>query len=347
VLKTETATTPRVALTKGRDRYTNIRQALLLVQDDIRLEQAGTILIKPNLTSVTVPLATTHVDAVRAVLDFLRERTSAEVIVAEGSGSASESARVGFRNFGYHDLRDRYGVRLVDLNADDYQEVELYKADFSPIRVRVAKSVMEADFCISICPPKTHDSVVITASIKNLAMGSVIRREAVFVEKLYALAGRLGARPTAARLPLKLVNWVANVLGNDKLKVHQGYPVMNLNLYGLAKVLKPDLAVVDGLRAMEGEGPVYGEEVQLGVALAGTDAVAVDSLVARLMGFDARQIGYLTYCWEGGLGQGDVSQVLILGERMATCTRHFRPHPSYDAQLAWRITDIGRLLDKV
>ena len=66
---------PRVALVKGDDRYTNVSRALQLIEGDLKLGQARKILIKPNLCQVYRELAVTHVDAVRAVLDFLRERT--------------------------------------------------------------------------------------------------------------------------------------------------------------------------------------------------------------------------------------------------------------------------------
>jgi hypothetical protein len=43
----------------------------------------------------------------------------------------------------------------------------------------------------------------------------------------------------------------------------------------------------------KGNGSVKGTAVNSGVALAGTDALAVDLVGAELMGFDPRTIGYL------------------------------------------------------
>lgn len=74
---------PRVALVKGDGRYANVTKALELIEGDIHLEGAEKILIKLNLISIARPLAITHIDAVRALLDFLQERTSCRIIIGE------------------------------------------------------------------------------------------------------------------------------------------------------------------------------------------------------------------------------------------------------------------------
>ena len=82
---------PRVALVRGDERYSNVWKALNSIEEDIGLDGVQTIIIKPNLTSVTRQLAATHVDATRAVLDFLRQRTTAQIVIGEGSGGYGSS----------------------------------------------------------------------------------------------------------------------------------------------------------------------------------------------------------------------------------------------------------------
>jgi uncharacterized protein (DUF362 family) len=52
-------------------------------------------------------------------------------------------------------------------------------------------------------------------------------------------------------------------------------------------------SVVDGVVAMEGNGPVAGIRKEIGMLLAGTNPVAVDLACARLMGFDYRKLPIL------------------------------------------------------
>lgn len=295
------------------------------------------------MISVERQLAATHVDAVRALLDFLLARTSAEVIIGEGTGTGSAGTMVGFKNFGYLSLAQEYDVRLVDLNTDEPVTTHILDVNLRPLSVSLAKTVVDSDFRISICPPKTHDCVVVTASLKNMVMGSLLRRQNQVVNRFF-LYGELFAKKvlgmsSSGRAP----TLVANITGNNKIKVHQGYAVMNLNLYKLAKLIPPHLAIIDGLQGMEGEGPVEGEEVKLGMALASTDFVACDSLMASIMGFDISQIGYLYYSWKQGLGQGDISQIDIVGDR--TETRPFKPHPAYEDQPKWQLAGVERYLD--
>ena len=61
----------RVALMKGDNRYDNATKALSLIKEDINLSDKKRILVKPNFVSTRRQLAATHVEVVRAVLDFL------------------------------------------------------------------------------------------------------------------------------------------------------------------------------------------------------------------------------------------------------------------------------------
>ena len=85
------------------------------------------------------------------------------------------------------------------------------------------------------------------------------------------------------------------------------------------------LAVIDGWFGMEGNGPVDGTPVEMGLALANTDFVAADALGASLMGFDPSEVGYMTYA-RGRLGEGDLSKIRVVGEEPSLFRKKFRPH---------------------
>src|SRR4030042_1253025 len=105
----------QIAITQGDDRRDNIARALQLIGPQIDLARCHHILIKPNLVSTVRQLAATHVDALRAVLDFVRKDYDGVVSIAEGAALAPTMQ--GYERFGYYDLVKPYNVQLIDLNA--------------------------------------------------------------------------------------------------------------------------------------------------------------------------------------------------------------------------------------
>lgn len=287
----------KVGLIKGNNRYQNIIRALKLIEPDIKknIKEKHSIVIKPNFVSTTIQLAATHVDVVRAVLDFLKPLTDQKITIAEGA--ALGPTKEGFRNFGYFDLEDEYDIDFVDLNTDHYLKVELWDRNMEPLKFRVAKTIADSDFRISLARLKTHDRVIATFSQKNIAVGALL----------------------------------------DKPKIHQGIKAINHNLAKLAEVIPPHLSVIDGFEGMEGEGPSYGRAVPMGIALSGLDFLAVDSTGARLMGFDPKEIGYLYYCWRKGLGELEQDKIEIIGNSsVSACRKKFKPHSGLEKQRQWK-----------
>ncbi|MFH1086020.1 MAG: DUF362 domain-containing protein [Chloroflexota bacterium] len=297
--------TSRVALIQGDDRYSNTRAALAALGEAVSLAGKQRIVVKPNFVTTNRPLAATHADAVRAVLDYLVERGAARITLAEGP--AMGSFRQGLEHFGYTAWLGRYPVDLVDLNDDEGVPVPAYDSRLGPITLRVARTVLESDLRISVSPPKTHDAVNVTLALKNYAVGSLVR--------------------------------------GQKCAIHQGCAGINLNLYKLAAHVAPHLAILDGFEAMEGNGPTQGTAVDWRIAIASTDFLAADGLACHLMGFDLDEIGYLHYCQRMGLGQGRIEDMEIVGNvAPEAVARRFRPHRSYRELLEWQIVDVERYL---
>ena len=330
-----------VALDRSESRYQSVAAVLAKIADRIDLSGASRLLIKPNFVSADRQLAATHVDAVRAVLDFVRQRYDGPITVADGPAIAS--AREAFANFGYEPLRDEYGVDLRDLNEDQTIPVQVYDRRLRPMTVLMARSVVESDYRISVGPPKVHDVVIVTLAIKNMVMGALTN----------PLAGRDRGRASrlleraAQVVPNRLhysplAEWAKGALlgsshGSSKLAMHQGHTAINLNLALVAPYVWPQLAVIDGWQGMEGEGPNAGDAVDWRVAAAGTDALAVDVLTASLMGFDPDSVGYLHHCRRMGLGVGLLERIDVVSRIRPSELRHrFRPHPAYHRQLSWR-----------
>jgi uncharacterized protein (DUF362 family) len=74
------------------------------------------------------------------------------------------------------------------------------------------------------------------------------------------------------------------------------HPHLNEVIVGINKLVKPHLAVVDGIVSL-GKTPV-----KMGLVLAGEDPVAVDSVAARIMGYNPRRIRHLKLAQNEGVG---------------------------------------------
>jgi uncharacterized protein (DUF362 family) len=78
-----------------------------------------------------------------------------------------------------------------------------------------------------------------------------------------------------------------------------------------AKAVTPHLNIVEGVVGRDGTGFHRGRNYPLGLAIAGVNMVAVDSVASYLMGFDPAQLIYLRMAAEAGLGRNDLSSLRI------------------------------------
>jgi uncharacterized protein (DUF362 family) len=91
----------------------------------------------------------------------------------------------------------------------------------------------------------------------------------------------------------------------------------------LLAAVKPRLAVVDAIVCQEGVGPVFGKPVEMNLVLAGKDLVAVDSVCARLIGYEPRETLLTVNAAARGLGVMDPERIAIVGERLENVKRRF------------------------
>jgi len=89
----------KLSLIKHISYYEGVREALELIKDYLveRILKATKILIKPNFVSVRNQYSATHVDTIRAILDFLYEEVGRRKVII-GEGPAGTSLEKGLRN---------------------------------------------------------------------------------------------------------------------------------------------------------------------------------------------------------------------------------------------------------
>ncbi len=286
----------------------NIYNALELIKDDILSKINGhNVLVKPNCLQSRNPLSCTHADALRGILDFLSQNAPKSITISE---TCMDSKRFeSFERLGYTTLAEEYNVSLQNPQDEkDWVEALLINKYYEEVKVKVSRSTMESDCRISAAVAKTHDTVTVTASWKNM-MGALALDDKV---KMH------GVKSHGERVLISEVE------------------ILPQNLIRLAKIIPPHIGVIDGFICMEGNGPVSGTEKYLGIAIASIDFVAADAVCAKSMGFDPMDISYLYYGHRLGIGIADLNEINIIGEPIELIESNFIPHANYTTQMRWK-----------
>lgn len=141
--------------------------------------------------------------------------------------------------------------------------------------------IKDCNRIISLPKFKTHDLMVLTGAIKNL-FGLV---PGLFKTELHRRA----------------IN-------------SESFAKVLVDILGLAK---PTLTIIDGIVAMEGDGPATaGTPRNMGLVLAGNDCVSLDAVLATIMGLNPKDILSTKEASERGMGEAKLENIEILGERI-------------------------------
>ncbi|MFQ6053441.1 MAG: DUF362 domain-containing protein [Candidatus Bathyarchaeia archaeon] len=160
----------KVAIVRGADPPGMTVEALEMVEAGEAVSGGRPVLIKPNYINASHPSRgnTTDGRVIEGIVRFLRGQGAGEIVVGEGSGH-SDTFRA-FRVAGVDAIAERWGVKLVDLNRDEFIEVRP-PDPLALKRVKIAKTALESTI-ISVPKLKLHRITGVTLSIKNM-MGAM------------------------------------------------------------------------------------------------------------------------------------------------------------------------------
>lgn len=228
------------------------------------------ILVKPNLLVGDPPEKC--VSPHPSVFQaVLEELTSTGARLSFGDSPAVGGLALAARQSGLLPVAERLGVPMADFQSSETVSFP----DGNLIKqFTLVKDVMDADGVISLCKMKSHALTRITGAVKN----------------------QFGCVP-----------------GMLKSEFHASLPnakVFSRMLVDLNLLIKPRLFIMDGIMAMEGNGPRNGTPKKMNVILMSTDPVALDATVCRLVNLDVKLIDTITFGEEFGLGTANVE---ILG----------------------------------
>ncbi len=173
----------RVAIVKGTNPVETTIKALERVGSDVDsvFSRKTPVLIKPNYLNSEHPSTgiTTDSRVVEGIVKFLRERKIEDIIIGEGSGFAETFE--AFKVAGIDVVAERWDVRLVDLNKDEFVDVEPPNP-LSLRKIRVAKTAFERTI-VSVPKLKPHRIATVTLSLKNM-MGALASKGSMHVGRL-------------------------------------------------------------------------------------------------------------------------------------------------------------------
>lgn len=106
---------------------------------------------------------------------------------------------------------------------------------------------------------------------------------------------------------------------------------LHKKLADLYKIRPPDLVVADCVVAGEGQGPMMADPVELGLMLAGDNAVAVDRVACLLTGYEPEEIEHLQLLIKAGYGPGTLDAIELEGKELLSRARKFK-RPSASLQ---------------
>jgi uncharacterized protein (DUF362 family) len=304
-----------VCLVKGTDRKKMIYDSMKPFESHLK-EKIGTkqVLIKINCNRPGDQLIKTHPDAVRGVLEMVSSMTSRQILIGE-STSGEESTEETYSHFDYYRLEKEYNAKMVELNDWPITFASILDRDLFPEEIGILNPFLDPDFyIISVAPVKTHNTVVVTLSLKNIVMGAPKKRpkEGINYKSHMHGAGHQAGKSTGETPKL-----------------------INVNIFLLAHKVRPDFAVLDGFVGAEGDGPNNCDPVDHKVALSGPDFLAVDLIGSELMGVKLEKIGYLQWCGKAGLGQGDLKKIEIIGPDPKSLVIPYKLHTNINWQFEW------------
>ncbi len=206
------------------------------------------VLLKINMLNGKGPKSavTTHPSVVRSI-GLAVKKAGCVPIIGDSSGGTFSKRRLkaNYRSAGYEEISKKYEIPL---NFDTSTKKVKFQNGKVLKKTKVCNFALTPDKIIAVPKLKTHSLMYMTLATKIM----------------------YGVIP-----------------GLAKAKYHAKFPTRSKFAEALIDILEkvpPTLIILDGIVAMEGNGPNSGRPVKLGVMMASTDAVAMDIAVCEMLG---------------------------------------------------------------
>ncbi len=234
--------------------YSAVKLSLELIGGVKKLKEHGNkVLLKPNILSGKSPEYAVTTHPIFFEA-VLKVFIENDFEIKVGESPGIENIFSAAKKSGLLRVAEKYNVPFVEFNEDMRVSNPSGKIVKS---FTISKEIINSDIIVSLPKLKTHAQMYYTGAMKNL----------------------FGCIP-----------------GLNKGKFHFRFPdkekfsdmIVDLNL-----LLKPALGIMDGIIAMEGNGPQNGKPKKLGIIASSFDILALDVVCAELIGYNFRDIPIL------------------------------------------------------
>jgi uncharacterized protein (DUF362 family)/Pyruvate/2-oxoacid:ferredoxin oxidoreductase delta subunit len=245
------------------------------------IKPGNRVLLKVNLLRSSAPdkAVTTHPSVVEAAIGLVREAGGTPVVGDSPGGTNSpRQIKKLAETTGIGEVCQRTKTELVIFDRDIVQIKNPEGKLYTSFTV--GRAVRDADVVIALPKLKTHGFMKLTGAVKIL----------------------FGVIPGMEKMQYHL-----------KVPERMDFANMLIDLY---LTIKPALTIMDGIVAMEGEGPSGGDPKHIGVLLASEDAVAMDFVASRIIGLNPLDV----YTNRAAFDRGLISkpeEVNVVGIRLS------------------------------
>jgi uncharacterized protein (DUF362 family)/Pyruvate/2-oxoacid:ferredoxin oxidoreductase delta subunit len=161
----------------------------------------------------------------------------------------------------------------LDVELVNFEKSGVYIKERNGRKYYIAKPVLDCDCLINLPKLKTHSLTTFTCAIKNM-YGSIPGQRKTEYHKL-------APKPT-------------------------NFAELVVDIFALTK---PQLNIVDGIVAMQGMGPAAGNPFDLGLILASTDGLALDSYICHILNKNPLKVPVNKIAYDQGLGEANIDLI--------------------------------------
>lgn len=243
------------------------------------VKKGSKVLLKPNFIKESAPEECVVTHPV--VIETVAQKVlemDATPIIGDSPAFGAVS-KIASR-LGLNKFAEKHGIEIIELDVPRRVKATCGTKSFS---LTISGKALDADAIINLPKLKAHVQLLYTAAVKNM-YGCV--------------SGKRKA-------------WRHFTSNNDR----EWYTEMLLANY---HAVKPTFTIVDAIVSMEKRGPSGGIPRQVSLILGGTDCIAIDRIVADVLGVHPSQVPLLRTAKKHGTGEQNLAKIEVLGESLSS-----------------------------
>lgn len=244
------------------------------------VKPGGNVLIKPNLCLPELPekCYTSHPEIIRTLANLCNE-AGTKVVVGDSPVGDADRTRLNYIWEQTGIAAALHGIRyersFIDRNMTPFHS-NIKEREYS---FYVSQEVLSMDLIINVPKFKTHSLMTFTGAVKNL----------------------YGLLPGNSKKKL-----------HSELPEHEDFASLLVDIY---QRIRPGLNIMDAVIGIEGNGPgTQGVKKKIGLIMASNDAIALDSVCAKLMNLEPQYIHTNRIGALKGFGEMNIGSIEMLGE---------------------------------